>query len=75
MKNKVLKALLIIETLIIMLEVLCVCFSFVNRKKTELFHEDSSNGDYVLSISEIGNKSIDSSDGLRITDGILCFTI
>lgn len=55
MKNKVLKALLIIETLIIMLEVLCVCFSFVNRKKTELFHEDSSNGDYVLSISEMGN--------------------
>lgn len=55
MKNKILKALLIIETLIIMLEVLYVCFSFMNRKKTELFHEDSPNGDYVLSISELGN--------------------
>ena len=54
MKNKVLKALLIIETLLIMLVVLYECFSLKKAKETELLRENSPNCDYVLCISEIG---------------------
>ncbi len=54
MKNKVIKTLLLFETLLIMLVVLYGCFSFVKGKETELFRENSPNGDYVLCISEIG---------------------
>ena len=54
MKKCALKILLIIETFIIALGVLYVCYCFIASKKTELYRETSPNGEFRLIISEIG---------------------
>lgn len=54
MKNKVLKVLVLIATLLIVLVVLFGYFVINKGKKKELFRENSPNGDYVLCISELG---------------------
>ena len=53
MKNRALKALLLIETFIIVLQVLWFCYIFVNRRTT-LLRETSPDGNYHLFIDEIG---------------------
>jgi len=54
MKQRILKILLLIETLIIASAVLWTCFTFVNSKKTELLRETSPDGNYLLIIQELG---------------------
>ncbi len=54
MKQRILKILILIETLIIVSAVLWSCFVFVNSKKTELLRETSPDGDYLLIIQEMG---------------------
>lgn len=54
MKQRILKILLLIETLIIVSAVLWGCFTFMNSKKTELLRETSPDGNYLLIIQELG---------------------
>lgn len=54
MKQRILKILLLIETLIIVSAVLWGCLTFVNSKKTELLRETSPDGNYLLIIQELG---------------------
>lgn len=54
MKSRVFKVLLSIETFIIVLEVLWICFALITSGKTELLRETSPNGDYLLVIQELG---------------------
>lgn len=54
MKQRILKILLFIETLIIVSVVLWGCLTFVNSKKTELLRETSPGGNYLLIIQELG---------------------
>ncbi len=52
MKGKVLKILLVVETIVIALGLFCFCV--LTHKNTELFRENSPNGECVLYIEEIG---------------------
>lgn len=54
MKQRILKILLLIETLIIVSVVLWGCFTFMNSKTTELLRETSPDGNYLLIIQELG---------------------
>ena len=54
MKQRILKILLLIETLIIVSAMLWGCLTFVNSKKTELLRETSPDGNYLLIIQELG---------------------
>ena len=71
MKIRLLKILLIFETLFIVLWLLWGCFAFMTSKTTkitELLRETSPNGDYVLYIEELGEPDWPFGvDHLRVT--------
>ena len=68
MKARAFKVLLWIETFIIVLEVLWICFALITNRKTELLREASPNGDYLLVIQELGEPGWPfGSDHLRIS--------
>ncbi len=56
MKGKVLKILPVVETIVIALGLFWFCFCVLTNKNTELFRENSPNGEYVLYIEEIGTS-------------------
>ena len=53
MRQRILKILLLIETLVIVSAVMWGCLTFVNSKKTELLRETSPDGNYLLIIQEL----------------------
>lgn len=57
MKQRILKILLLIETLIIVSAMLWGCLTFVNSKKTELLRETSPDGNYLLIVQELGTPN------------------
>ena len=57
MRQRILKILLLIETLVIVSAVLWGCLTFVNSKKTELLRETSPDGNYLLIIQELGTPA------------------
>lgn len=68
MKNRVFKALFILETTIILLSALWVGSVIFNGEKTEVFREISPDEKYVLCIQEIGTPDWPfGADHLRIT--------
>lgn len=54
MKSKVLKIAFCIETIIIVVFIICFLFSVRAENTTELLRETSPNGDYVIVINEKG---------------------
>lgn len=54
MKQRILKIVLFIETLIIVLVLFCGCFTLMNSKTKELLRETSPDGNYLLIIQELG---------------------
>ena len=54
MKSKVLKIAFCIETIIIVVFIICFLFSVRVENTTELLRETSPNGDYVIVINEKG---------------------
>lgn len=54
MKNMILKVIVLIETLVLILCILYVFLAIIRSGKTELLRETSPNGEYILTITEIG---------------------
>ena len=68
MKSRILKILLIAETIIIATAAVYACVVFSGSKKTELFRETSPDGGYLLVIEELGSPDWPfGNDHLRVT--------